>query len=334
MTFPQLSAIRLRLEAEVTEALRLPDYAGSALRGVFGHALRRLACMTRQKTCAGCPLLNTCPYAVIFESQPSAASGLQGRLRDAPRPYVIEPPAWGQRHWPVGSTLTFHLVLIGQARQQVALILLAWQHALARGLGPGCGPDQRPGQAHLQRVWQTDLGEDGEHCVLDHALGINAPLRPPAPLPPAPEGLEALTLHFETPLRLQDNGRAIPAQQLTAPILLRALLRRSHLLARCHEPDTLSGFVPFEQLVDIHALQDEKQLYWRDWSRHSSRQQSHMALGGAMGEWRLRGAIATLWPLLYLGQWLHVGKEAVFGLGGYRLSYEPPPVAAVPPQPR
>jgi len=28
----------------------------------------------------------------------------------------------------------------------------------------------------------------------------------------------------------------------------------------------------------------------------------------------------TLAPFLHLGQWLHVGKEATFGLGGYRFA--------------
>ncbi|MBK7847400.1 MAG: CRISPR system precrRNA processing endoribonuclease RAMP protein Cas6 [Zoogloea sp.] len=41
--------------------------------------------------------------------------------------------------------------------------------------------------------------------------------------------------------------------------------------------------------------------------------------GGVIGSWRLTGEIAPFIPFLYLGQWLHVGKEATFGLGGYRL---------------
>ena len=50
---------RLRLQAAVDTPLRLPDYAGSTLRGAFGGALRRIACMTHVPTCTGCPLLHT-----------------------------------------------------------------------------------------------------------------------------------------------------------------------------------------------------------------------------------------------------------------------------------
>jgi CRISPR/Cas system endoribonuclease Cas6 (RAMP superfamily) len=47
-----------------------------------------------------------------------------------------------------------------------------------------------------------------------------------------------------------------------------------------------------------------------------------MTLGGVMGHWTLHGsaeALAALWPWLWLGQWLHVGKNATMGMGGYAL---------------
>ena len=57
VVFPDtLPAARYRFDFEVTVPLRLPEYAGSMIRGVFGRALRRLACMTREKDCKACPL--------------------------------------------------------------------------------------------------------------------------------------------------------------------------------------------------------------------------------------------------------------------------------------
>lgn len=41
-----------------------------------------------------------------------------------------------------------------------------------------------------------------------------------------------------------------------------------------------------------------------------------------VGRWTLRGkpdALAALWPWLGLGQWLHVGKNATMGMGGFAL---------------
>jgi len=45
-----------------------------------------------------------------------------------------------------------------------------------------------------------------------------------------------------------------------------------------------------------------------------------MALGDVVGEWSLCGELGPFLPFLHLGQWLHVGKNATFGLGRYALS--------------
>ncbi|MCS6945109.1 MAG: hypothetical protein RMK97_06815, partial [Sutterellaceae bacterium] len=70
-------AARYRLTFQLRDELRLPVYAGSLLRGQFGAALRRTACITKAKTCEGCPLLRTCPYPAIFETPAPATHPLQ-----------------------------------------------------------------------------------------------------------------------------------------------------------------------------------------------------------------------------------------------------------------
>jgi hypothetical protein len=43
-------------------------------------------------------------------------------------------------------------------------------------------------------------------------------------------------------------------------------------------------------------------------------------LGGLIGELTIQGpALVELWPVLWFGQWTHVGKGTAFGLGAYRL---------------
>ena len=138
MTLPMLSPLpiaRYRFTAEVQQPLALPDYAGSLLRGQFGAALRQVACMTRQPSCAGCPLLQTCPYTRIFEAPPPEKG--QHALQDfsqIPNPYVMEPPPPGARLLAEGDELVFHLVLVGHAIDQLALIIFALQRALSQGL--------------------------------------------------------------------------------------------------------------------------------------------------------------------------------------------------------
>lgn len=308
--------VRLRFEVAVEDSFHLPEYAGSALRGVFGHALRRLTCMTKQPTCEGCSLRRTCSYATIFESLPPTQEGRLERVREAPKPYVIEPPSGGQRIWTEGEVLSFHLVLMGPALHQLPLLVFAWKQALARGVGP----EHKRGKGRLLRVWQTDLPE-GELCVFD-AEGEGEVLPcVPMTLPPPPPAVEGYRLSFYAPLRIQQNGRALANKELSLPHLLRALFRRQWFLARCYGEgrDEDMGLLPV-LLQSVEGMSESRHLRWHDWQRFSNRQQRKMVLGGLVGEWVLRGAVADLWPLLWYGQFLHVGKEAVFGCGGYRLT--------------
>jgi hypothetical protein len=55
----------------------LPDYSGAAWRGVFGHALKQLVCVTRERNCLDCLLYRSCVYPYIFEAPPDPAVGIK-----------------------------------------------------------------------------------------------------------------------------------------------------------------------------------------------------------------------------------------------------------------
>lgn len=306
-TFP---AARYRLEFITERPIYLPEYAGSTLRGAFGHALRQIACVTRERNCGACALYRSCAYPAIFETPPPLDYARR-KLSKVPLPFVVEPPPRGERAHASGSALHFDMVLIGPALAQLPLVLLAWRRALQLGLGP------QQGTARLERVFVD--GED-EPVLADAAARV----RPHAqylalPAPCAAPG--SLTLVFETPLRLQRGGHPLGVGELTPGDLLRSLLRRVAELVELQLGGTLD--VDFAAL-SAHAatITGEHQLTWRDWTRQSSRQQQHMVFGGAVGRWTLHGDLAPFWPLLHLGQWLHVGKNTTFGLGRYRIEEE------------
>jgi hypothetical protein len=307
-TFP---LARYRLEWQAITPVRLPDYAGSMLRGAFGHSLRQLACMTHQKECTGCPLLTTCPYPAVFQPPPPVEHALQ-KFSAIPVPYVIEPPESGARLLAPGETFSFGIVLIGRALRELPLIILAWRRALARGVGAGDGTAELArvvhcGTAAEAEVYRPDTGVVTAHeqSIVHQTANIN-------------KTLTRATLQIITPLRLQQNGHALSPEKLDARTLLMALVRRANLLSEFHGNGPLvENFAPL--LAASAEIRDNKQLTWRDWTRYSSRQQQKMALGGVVGEWTIDGPLSPFFFFLDLGQWLHVGKEAAFGLGRYRL---------------
>lgn len=303
-----LALARYRLNFRVTQPVQLPDYAGSALRGAFGHALMQLSGLRKHDVREKTPLFLFSPYAQIFEPQPDAtATGLSGRLPTPPVPYVIEAPLGGARYLDEGEEFSFALVLLEPALQHLSLIILAWRRALLRGFGRGEG-----GTAELLSVQHlsgdeevTTLYTEERPLVQTHQTTVRLP---EFELP------RTLHLQLETPLRLQLNGRVLSPAELTAPVFLRHLIRRVSL---CF-PALLNHERVQSLNVQADAVADERHLHHKPWARFSSRQRKLMQMDGAVGDWLLLDVPPTLQQLLWLGQFLHLGKGTAYGLGGYR----------------
>jgi hypothetical protein len=306
-----LPVARYRFAFRMADELYLPEYAGSLLRGQFGAALRRIACMTGRPECAECPLYRTCPYPAIFETPAPAAHALQ-RFSQVPNPYVVEPPPLGTRYVPAGGTVAFHLVLVGRALAQLPLIAYALQRAFAHGIG------RRRARGRIEDVAIERPGADQSLWDAAHER-INAHEQT-LTVPPLPD-IGAVTLTIATPLRLQNQGRAVPPDGLRPRTLFTALLRRAALLCELHA--ALPGLAGDAARLAARAerLNDRRELAWKDWTRFSSRQDREMTLGGVIGAWTLSGDLAELLPWFWLGQWLHVGKNATMGMGKYALTW-------------
>ena len=305
MTANLLPLARLHLTVRAEGPLQLPPYAGSMLRGAFGHALLALSPLphTDGKPCA---LQANCPYCQLFAAPPLPGHSLQ-KFSHMPQPYVIEPPTGGAQQLQAGQSFGFGLVLIGKALGLLPTVLQAWQRALRTGLGP----------QHTPCTLVDIYDENGTQRLSNKREQLS---NLSTTLPPAPALGTQATLHFCTPLRLQVQGKPVRAGQLTARDLLIALARRHQLLCDVH----LGAAAPqydFKTLVEqaqAVALQAQD-LHWFDWGRYSQRQKQEMQLGGLLGAVTLHGDLAPFAELLHFGQWLHVGKNASFGLGGYRL---------------
>lgn len=307
-----LPVARFRFSLEIQEPVAMPAYAGSALRGLLGHGLRRIACVTRQPTCDGCMLRYNCLYSTFFES-PGVPGQTAARYKALPHPFVLEPEVSPEREIPEGGLLRLNITLIGEAVEQVPYLIHALDLAGRRGLGRGGGRfivamlerEQRLGKEDWESVYEAD---PGEYRRLE-------PLRLPLPEPP-----NDMRIRLLTPLRLKRHGRFVGPSQLTATDLLLHLCKRLAMLADLYrgDPNPFDWNTLFRHAEDMRIA--GPQLHWHDWTRFSSRQNTLMQMGGLLGGFRLEGeTLASFWPALWFGQWVHVGKGTSFGLGGYRI---------------
>jgi hypothetical protein len=251
---------------------------------------------------------------VVFD--PAApAQPLHPSFRDGLPRYVVQPPALGACQLHVGQTQSFDLLLLPGTQAHHGLIEHTLRNAVEKELfSPG-----------LFKLLHTQISQvPPPRLAAAATTSDSAATEPHTPPQLARQANSQITLHWQTPLRLQHKGKPIfKPQGLDAPTLVRALLRRQ--LQWCQTsgqsaPDTKA------HLEAAHACKtDTRVMAWHDLQRFSSTQNEKLPLGGLVGNTTLMGpdnALKTLLPLLQLGEQLHIGKETVMGLGRYQLSVD------------
>ncbi|GIX21714.1 MAG: CRISPR-associated protein Cas6 [Gammaproteobacteria bacterium] len=305
-----LNLARYRFYARTLSPLRLPRYAGATLRGAFGHALRRRVCALGRELCHGCRLIMNCDYPLLFEPRLLTKEPSADPLPADQPPFLIEPPPMPGRPLRLGERFSFDMVLIGEALDKLDTIIAAWRTALSSALGADAG------QAELEQV--AFVPADG---IAVTVAGRDPRIHPhdaTLTIPSFPEDRD-VTLSLLTPLRIRHQGRIIGVQGFQPGLFWRHLIRRVTMQVNRQHPETWT-------LDDIHALNaladrvktGRIALMWEDPWRHSTRQGRRIPLGGVVGRLSFSAVPRALLPILYLGQWLHVGKETAFGLGHYR----------------
>lgn len=289
-----LPMARLVATGRVTHAAAPGEFPGATLRGAFGRELRSSVCVTRAQTCDGCGLRAACTYGRVFDpAPPDPIAGLShGANTRTPPAYVLDIRQLPARPRP-GDTCELRLTLVGPALQHRRVI----EQALRASLMPGRNP-----------FLQMQM--------------VDCQLEPFAPIAEAAPDIGLVHLAFTTPLRIQRGGQPLrSAGQLEArDILMAAVKRVGSLLelvvgTRDHGID-YAGLSAAARLVRL----TQPDLHWIEARRFSARQGRSIPLGGLIGEFWLTGPLGPFAPFLSACEWLHIGKEAAFGLGAYRLT--------------
>jgi len=314
LAFPELARFRFCFRA--IEPLALPAYSGSAWRGLLGHGLRRTSCVTGAKSCEGCLLLHSCVYARLFESH--GGSGDDPRFQRRPHPYALTLLEAGGRRLEEGERMAVELTLVGEAIDALPYLAQAMIQAGRLGMG------REHGRFELDGVQQeAGLGSDQWRQLLDEETGRLLLSKPqPMEIPPP---TAAAVLELQTPLRIKRRGKLLGPREFQASDFLRALWRRMQDIGRFYGDARQGVELGLPQTrADFFDGSAELRLHWKDWKRFSSRQKAAMQMGGVVGQIHLRGeALEEWWPLIWLGQWLHLGKATSMGLGQYRVVGRP-----------
>ena len=308
----RLSCIQVALRIE--RRAQLPPYLGSTLRGVLARCTREVVCGLRHPTCDGCLLVERCAYSVLFETPPDSRLPLWQRRTDWPRPYVIRPPAPREKPWLAGEELAFQVLLFGRAAEYAPFLLEAIRQVPGYGLGSGRA---KVGVVRVEDAAQSLLGLSGPAVLKLPSLSVVNPMA----AAPDFEGWGSVRLDFETPLRILEKGRRV--SDLSFQSLIRALIGRVCSVVSFH-CGTAASLAEYEDLLEQAGKVLTTGTSLRDQSLHrwSNRQQRRIPLDGLTGSAVFTGPpLRDFLGLLWAGQFTHVGKGTVHGLGQYRVSH-------------
>lgn len=312
---------RFEFVMRTKEALRMPLYKGATLRGTFGNTLKRICCYQNPADCNAQPPECRCTYGDIFA--PKAPPGINYRHTgdEVARPFVIEPPLDSKRDYQPGETLTFHILLFGRAIHSLPYFLVAFNSLPPMGIPP------HRGHVQMQEIWAVNdltgikqrIYNETDHSVLN----FESPMTYQELLNTLPHDPQnRLTLRLETHTHLVYQSKEI--HRIEFHILVSSLLRRIEtLMILYHNPDfyteTWRGTAKhlIHEAKNIQIANDRTS--WQTWERFSNRQNQKVPMHGLTGELTYEGCLEPYRPLLALGQYTHLGKNGVFGMGKYRI---------------
>ena len=276
---------------------------GPTMRGGFGRMLRRVSCSLGRECCRDCFVVGSCAYGYIFETPVLASSPVMRKYPQAPHPFVFEPPDDNPPFVREADSVWHSLVVIGDAIRYVPHIFLAMEE-LGKG---GLGRDSVPFRIETVRIHEGELvyrhGDRQFRTVASRRLSLQ----------PGASCLARFSIEFQTPARMIVTGRV--ASTLSLLDIVKALCRRIFLLQHFHCGGSAEHLACAYYTAAEAARCLDQHVSWSDARRYSTRQSRLIPLGGVTGRLTFEGDLGLLRPLLVAGEYVHVGKNATFGLG-------------------
>jgi hypothetical protein len=282
---------------------------GNVLRGSLGTNLRRAVCDPACNDTKSCRRREECPLARLFE--PRSRAGAPFGAADAPRPFLFRPPLDPHPDFSPTRPLIFELRLFGSAIAEAVHFVLPLFELTKSGLAGRpiasmsvCSLDWL---GRTQRVL-VDNGRvmDAEPLALDFDWCLSVP-----------SGGPRARVEFRTPTRLTARG-AEPSAPRLSTLVRRVRDRLSFLSLVWADRPWNADYGLLGHLADRARTVSHDGLQVTH-SRRSTKTGQTMEISGFRGTVTCDGIDPALWPLLHIGEEIHVGRFTEWGLGLYRI---------------
>lgn len=281
----------------------LPDFKGSTFRGKFGHVLKHTICIVSHRKCETCELAQECAYQYLFQTK-------NKKGQEVPRPFLLEPPLTRKRFFLKNEVFYLNLLLMGKAIDYLPYFLYGFMKMGEEGIGMDKGKfdvfslKSLNGDGNRKEIYSSDtqkLQTDFDRLNLFQLKE---------------KFLPQLTLQFLTPTYIQMRGQIL--EEIEFETLVKTIIRRFKSLSYFHSSaEKVEYSVDFKNASEVEIVHSDLKMV--SYQRYSNRQKKNLPLTGFTGKITYRGEIGPFYPWLKIGEYLHVGKGTVFGMGWYRI---------------
>ncbi len=291
--------LTLRLQAEIHD-----PYLLFSVKSGFTQSFQRAVCRA-DGLCQSCRFRPDCAYHAVFSRELASDSDAVKRFQKPSVPFVFQVPVLSAT-LRKGSEVELGLVLIGSATRFLAEFWAVIQYHFLQGASRGMLP--------FAIVKMESAGCSGYRTLLaTESKLLNSELLTTISLDDLSAlntlTAERLPLRLTTPLRIAHDGGFF--HEFSFSPFMRTLMRRISSLAYYYYGSILE--MDYKRLAALaeSITVTESSFCWHEWRPGR--------LAGIVGDGVLCGDLSDFHPALLLGEYLHCGKDAAFGLGRFEI---------------
>ncbi len=317
--FKDLKFAHYRCTLTPDNIIQMPAFnKGNILRGAFGSSLKRLVCINKISKCNDCSVKEKCAYSLVFN--PTDISHAK-RLRNSPRGYVLKPPLEKETVYSTEKPFSFEIILIGDRINYLPYVIVTLIELGKFGIGLNRGKFTLKDLSVLKDKISESLYDSATNTVknIQKTIAGSEILQEVAKI-----NKHTITLQFFTATRIKYNptGEKGKSEVVKVPEfhhIIRRLRDRINALsvAYCGGPIDVDFKGIAERAMTVKTR--DVNLKWLDIKRKSRTQPFYHDQSGFVGKISYEGDLREFLPLLLVGEYVHVGEDAVFGNGWYRI---------------
>lgn len=299
-------------------SIKFPNQSGAIWHSILGKALHQLVCIQPKQECESCNYLYQCDYISIFRGQRPKDSEKMRKYQTIPVPHILVASKTDGKFIREGDRFSIGINLVGALYLKLPILIYALKIAGISGLGNKRSqfelielkqvfPDETEVSLVVKGESFRELIQQEHDAQFKTRKGLSIPKMP-----------DRVNLNFTSPYK--PSGQAAKQKSPNIPHFLMGLIRRVSLLQYFYASSELDcDFKQLKQYTqEIPVI--KCQLSWRKGARYSAKNKETKDTSGWLGciELELKEH-PQLWPFIYYGQWLNVGKNASLGFGHYVL---------------